>query len=72
LLWPSPRWIISLKKASSVIAYLKWKDEVTIDDVQQVALLALRHRVKCSYLLLSENKDIDEILINKFIKIRDY
>lgn len=68
----STRWIIYLKKASMVVAYLQWKEKVDIQDVKKVALWVLRHRVVLSYIWLSKNLDVDKLLIEKFIYINDY
>lgn len=70
ILWASTRWIIYLKKASMSVAYLQWKDKVDVEDVKKVALWVLRHRIVLSYSWLSKN--IDKILIDKFIHINDY
>jgi len=72
LLWSSTRWIIWLKQASMVVAYLQWKNEVDIDDVKKIVLPVLRHRVVLSYNWLSKNLDIDKLLISKFIYVKDY
>jgi len=72
LVWASTRWIIALKQASSTLAYLKWNIEVSIEDVKQVALLTLNHRIKSSSLGIMSGKDINDILIEKFINIKDF
>jgi len=69
--WASTRAVIALSKAGKVVAYLQWKDQVDIDDIKKIALLVLRHRVKLSYQAVVENRRVDEILIEEFIKIKD-
>lgn len=71
-IWASTRWSIYLKKAAMVLAYLQWKEKVDIDDIKKVALLTLRHRINISYLAISKWLQVEEILINKFISIKDY
>ncbi len=68
----STRWVIYLKKAAMVVAYLQWKDSVDIKDVKKVAIWVLRHRVVLSYYWISKNIDIEKLLIEKFIYINDY
>jgi len=66
------RWITSIKQASMVVAYLRWNSQVDYEDVKSVALLALNHRIKLSNKALSSNKKIENILIRKFIWIKDF
>ena len=68
----STRWIIAMKQASMVVTYLKWNTQVDYSDVKAVALLVLRHRVKLSNKALSSKKNIEEVLINKLLKIKDF
>ncbi len=69
--WASTRAVIALSKAGKTLAYLQWKQDVDIDDIKKIALLVLRHRVKLSYQAVVENKKIDEVLINEFVKVKD-
>jgi len=64
----STRAVIALKKASLTVAYLQWKEKVSIDDIKKVLLLVLRHRVKLKY---NVNEPLEKILIETFIKVND-
>ena len=68
----STRWIIAIKQASMVVAYLRWNTQVDYEDVKSVTLLVLKHRVKLSNKALSNKKNIEEVLINKLIKVKDF
>ncbi len=68
----STRWIIAIKQASMVVSYLRWNTQVDYEDVKSVTLLVLKHRVKLSNKALSNKKNIEEVLINKLIKVKDF
>ncbi len=68
----STRWIIAIKQASMVVAYLKWNTQVSFNDVKAVCLLVLKHRVKLSNKALSSKKSIEEVLINRLLKVKDF
>lgn len=61
--WVSPRGSISLLKASKVMAFLSWRDYVIPEDVKEVAIWVLAHR-----LVLSYEASVDEVLAEDIIK----
>lgn len=67
--WISPRWSISMLMAAKAVAFLKDRDYVDYEDVQQVALLATRHRVIISYDAKIDGYTEDDILVDKFRRI---
>ena len=69
---PSTRASIAMKIASQVVAYLKWKTEVDIDDVKSILLLVLRQRIKPTYKALVENISVEEIIIKKISKLKEF
>ena len=68
----STRWIIAMKQASMVVAYLEWNTQVSYDNVKAICLLVLKHRVKLSNKSLSTKKTVEEILINRLLKVKDF
>jgi len=68
----STRWIIAIKQASMVVAYLKWNTQVSYNDVKAVCLLVLKHRVKLSNKALSNKQKVEEVLINRLLKVKDF
>ena len=58
----SPRATIYLIECGRALAYLRGRDYVLPEDVTDVALDVLRHRVVLSYEAMAENLDTDEIV----------
>jgi MoxR-like ATPase len=58
----SPRATINLIEGGRALAYLRGRDYVLPEDVTDVALDVMRHRVVLSYEAMAENLDSDEIL----------
>lgn len=58
----SPRATIALDRCARAYAWLNGKDFVAPDDVQQIALDVLRHRVVISYDAEADGKDADKVL----------
>ncbi|UFX82703.1 AAA family ATPase [Candidatus Absconditicoccus praedator] len=65
----SPRGSISIYKASKVIAFFQNRDYVIHEDVQKIAILALRHRLILSYQAMIEGYTPDQLLIEKLKKV---
>jgi MoxR-like ATPase len=59
----SPRATIALVLGGRALAFLRGRDYVLPDDVDEVALDVLRHRLVLSYEALADNLDADNILI---------
>lgn len=55
----SPRWSIWLMIWAKALAYLEWRDFVIFEDIQRIAMITLRHRIKLKYdaKLFYENTD---------------
>lgn len=70
--WVSPRASIALLKASSVLAFMSWRDYILPEDVKEMIYPVLRHRIILNYESIAEwiNKDyiIKHILENVEIK----
>ncbi len=62
--WASPRWSIALFQWSKVLAYMNNRDYVLHEDVQNIALLALRHRVVLTYDAIIDWNEVDDVLID--------
>ncbi len=58
----SPRATICLIECGRALAYLRGRDYVLPEDVTDVALDVLRHRVVLSYEAMAENLDADQVL----------
>ncbi|MGH8144310.1 MAG: AAA family ATPase [Steroidobacteraceae bacterium] len=58
----SPRATIYLIEGGRALAYLRGRDYVLPEDVTDVALDVLRHRVVLSYEAMAENLDADQVL----------
>lgn len=70
--WVSPRWSISLVKASKVVAFLNWRDFVIPEDVKEIATSTLAHRLVLNYEAVADNvnwEDIVNLILNS-VKIR--
>ena len=57
-----PRGAIALVRAARATALLQGRDFVTPDDIKQIALPALRHRVALSPDAQLEGRSVDELL----------
>lgn len=62
-LWASPRASLALIEAAKAIARLRGAAEITISDIQCIALPVLRHRVKLSFASMRQGKIIDDQLL---------
>ncbi|EKE27380.1 MAG: hypothetical protein ACD_3C00216G0008 [uncultured bacterium (gcode 4)] len=60
--WASPRASIWLITSSKVLAFLNWRDFVSPDDIKDVAMDVLRHRIWLSFEALWENVSTDSII----------
>jgi MoxR-like ATPase len=58
----SPRGPIGLVQAARVLALLRGRGHVVIDDIRDLALDLLRHRIVLSYDALSEGVSADDVL----------
>ncbi|QZT36046.1 MoxR family ATPase [Halosquirtibacter xylanolyticus] len=58
----SPRGTIALDKASRAVAWLQGRDYVTPEDVKEIALDVLRHRIMLSYEATVKNINIDHVV----------
>jgi MoxR-like ATPase len=64
--WVSPRWSLSLLKASQALAFLEWRNFVLPEDVKNIAVSALAHRLVLNYDARAD--DITEVdIINKIL-----
>jgi MoxR-like ATPase len=59
----SPRATIYLIEGGRALAYLRGRDYVLPEDVGDVALDVLRHRIVLSYEAMAENLDADQVLL---------
>jgi len=59
----SPRATIYLIEGGRALAYLRGRDYVLPEDVTDVALDVLRHRIVLSYEAMAENLDADQVLL---------
>ncbi len=69
LLWASPRGEIAIYQSAKTLAYLKWKKEVEVDDIRQVALSSLRHRLILSPQAEVEGLKADDLLMQVLPKV---
>jgi len=60
--WVSPRWSISLIKASKAVAFLNWRDFVIPEDVKEIAISVLSHRLVLNYEAIAEEIKSEEII----------
>ena len=60
----SPRWSLSIMHAAQALAFLTHKDAVSTHEVQQVALLIMRHRIVLQYQSKLQWHTEDEVLID--------
>ena len=60
--WVSPRWSISLIKASKAVAFLNWRDFVLPEDVKEIAISVLSHRLVLNYEAIAEEIKSEEII----------
>jgi len=58
----SPRWSISLVKASKAVAFLNGRDFVIPEDVKEVAISVLSHRLVLNYEAIAEEITAKEII----------
>lgn len=65
----SPRWSIALLNASKAVAFLEWRDYITYEDIQRVALNSLRHRIIISYDAKIDWYNEDKILLEKLPEV---
>ena len=66
----SPRATIALVLAGRALAFLRGRDYVLPQDVEEVALDVLRHRIVLSYEALADDLDADSILIRVLRAVR--
>jgi MoxR-like ATPase len=65
----SPRWSIWLMNASRALSFIEWKEFVSHQEIQRVALSVLRHRVVLSYNAKINWITEDEILLDLFKEV---
>ncbi len=70
--WASPRASISLLTASKALAFLSGRDFVIPEDIKEISLQVLRHRLILNYEAIAENISVDEIIetILKKVKVK--
>ena len=61
--WVSPRWSISLIKASKVLAFLNGRDFVIPEDIKEIAVSVLSHRLVLSYEAIAEDIKREDIIL---------
>lgn len=66
----SPRGSIGLMLASKAVALAEWREFVTHEDVQRVALPVLRHRVILNYQAKLSGLSEDEVLLSLFEEVK--
>ena len=59
----SPRWSIALLKASKVVAFLNGRDYIIPEDVKEIAVSTLSHR-----LVLSYEASVDEVMAEDIVR----
>lgn len=67
--WASPRASIWLMMWAKALAFLQWRDYVTHEDVQKLALTVLRHRVILSYDAKVDWISEDQFLVDILSKV---
>ena len=60
--WVSPRWSISLLKASKVIAFLDWRNFVIPEDIKEIAISVLAHRLVLNYEAIADEISPENII----------
>ena len=60
--WVSPRWSISLIKASKVVAFLNKRDFVIPEDVKEIAKWVLAHRLVLNYEAVADDVSAEDIV----------
>ncbi len=70
--WISPRGSISLLKASKVLAFLNDRDFVIPEDIKEIAVSVLAHRLVLNYEAMAENISEKDIILEilDFVKIK--
>ena len=70
--WVSPRWSISLIKASKVVAFLNKRDFVIPEDVKEIASWVLAHRLVLNYEAVADDISAEDIVaeILQSVKIK--
>ncbi len=66
----SPRAMIMLVQASQALAFLSGRDFVTPDDIKEVAVNTLHHRVSLTYEAKIAGESIDKIIYSNVIKAK--
>lgn len=61
--WVSPRWSISLIKASKVLAFLDWRDFVIPEDIKEIAVSVLAHRLVLNYEAVADEITPESIIL---------
>lgn len=67
--WVSPRWSISLIKASRVVAFLNGRDFVIPEDIKEIAVSILAHRLVLNYDAIADNIKAEDIIENTLNKV---
>lgn len=65
----SPRASLALVQAAKAIAWLRGVTSVTIEDIQMIALPALRHRVALSYDRRKQGISLDDQLVELLVHV---
>ncbi len=60
--WWSPRASLALMRSAKVLAAMQWRDFVLPEDIKEMALPVLRHRIILSYEALAEGMSPDEMI----------
>ncbi len=60
--WVSPRWSISMLKASQAKAMLEWRDFVIPEDIKDIAKNILSHRLVLTYEAIADNIKAEELI----------
>ncbi len=60
--WVSPRWSIALLKASKTLAFLNSRDFVTPEDIKEMAIPTLAHRLVLNYEAIADEIKPEEII----------
>lgn len=61
--WVSPRWSISLIKASKAVAFLNWRDFVIPEDIKKIAVSVLSHRLVLSYEAIADDIIAENLIL---------
>ncbi len=57
----SPRWSISLFKAAKVMAFLDWRDFVIPEDIKEIAVSVIAHRLVLSYEAIANEVSAEQV-----------